>query len=143
MPTLDDAIALAARAHYGQRDRAGDPYILHPIRVMLHFEDELRQTIAVLHDVIEDSEITPDDLRQQGYSEEIVSAVDHLSRRQDESYEEFVERACQNPLARCVKLADLDDNMNIRRLPSLGPKDAERIQRYHRAWVRLTGSETD
>lgn len=138
---LDKAIAIAAQAHRGQKDRTGAPYILHPLRMMFRFGSETEMIVAVLHDVVEDS---PDwdleRLRREGFSEEIVQAIDHLTRREDESYQAFVERSGQDPLARRVKLADLEDNMNVTRLNSLTEPDQARLARYHRAWVKLTGS---
>ncbi len=138
MPTLEDAIALAVQAHRGQVDRVDQPYILHPLRVMFRLEDELDRIVAVLHDVIEDTDLTLDNLRQQGYSEEILAALDGVTRREGESYEDFVERSRAHPVSRRVKLADLADNMDIRRLPTpLTEKDFDRLQRYRRAWDRL------
>lgn len=138
MPTLEDAIALAVEAHRGQVDHVDQPYILHPLRVMFRLEDELDRIVAVLHDVIEDTNLTLDDLRQQGYSEEVLAALDGVTRREDESYEDFVERSLAHPISRRVKLADLDDNMDIRRLSTpLNKQDFDRLQRYRRAWDRL------
>jgi (p)ppGpp synthase/HD superfamily hydrolase len=109
--------------------------------MMFRFGSETEMIVAVLHDVVEDS---PDwdfeRLRREGFSEEIVQAIDHLTRREDESYEAFVERSGQDPLARRIKLADLEDNMNVTRLHSLTEPDQARLARYHRAWVKLTGS---
>jgi (p)ppGpp synthase/HD superfamily hydrolase len=139
MPTLEDAIGLAVEAHRGHRDKAGQPYILHPLRVMFRLEGETERIVGVLHDVVEDSHYTLDDLRQMGYSEQIVEAVDHLSRREHETYEELVKRAAAHPLARLVKLADLEDNMDIRRYPALDDKILEHLGRYHRAWRKLKG----
>jgi (p)ppGpp synthase/HD superfamily hydrolase len=139
MPTLEDAIGLAVEAHHGHRDKAGQPYILHPLRVMFRLQTEVEQIVGVLHDVVEDSHYTLDDLRQMGYSERIVEAIDHLSRREDETYEELVKRAAAHPLARLVKLADLEDNMDIRRYPALDDKILEHLARYHRAWRKLKG----
>jgi (p)ppGpp synthase/HD superfamily hydrolase len=139
MPTLEDAISLAVEAHRGHRDKAGQPYILHPLRVMFRLEGETERIVGVLHDVVEDSHYTLDDLRQMGYSEKIVEAIDHLSRREDESYEEFVKRTALHSLARLVKLADLEDNMDIRRYPALDDKILEHLARYHRAWRKLKG----
>lgn len=141
MPTIEDAVVFAAEAHRGQVDRAGHPYILHPLRLMCNVESDTERIIAVLHDVIEDTDYTLDDLRQRGYSEEIVEAVDCLSRRDDETYEEFIQRIKPNRLARRVKLADLRDNMDIRRLGLLQEKDLERLQRYQNAWFELTKDE--
>ena len=142
MPTIEDAVILATEAHRGQVDRAGQPYILHPLRLMCGVNSETERIIAVLHDVIEDTDYTLDDLRQRGYSEEIVEAVDCLSRRDDETYEQFIQRIKPNRLARRVKLADLVDNMDIRRTRMLQEKDLERLQRYQNAWFELTKDES-
>lgn len=139
MPTLEDAIILAAWAHRSQKEDHGRPYILHPLRVMSRMQTEAEMMVAVLHDVVEDTRYTLDDLRQAGYPAEVVEAVDALSRRQGESYEAFIERIRLNPLAVRVKLADLEDNMDLRRLPDVGEPDLERLQRYRRAWKMLTG----
>lgn len=138
MPTLEDTIQLALDAHRGQVDKAGAPYILHPLRMMLQMDDEPAQMAAVLHDVVEDSPVTLDDLREQGFSAEVVAAVDALTRREDETYLDFVRRARTNPIARRVKLADLQDNMDLRRLSDITEKDVERLRRYRRAWAILT-----
>lgn len=138
MPTLAQAITLAAEAHQEQLDRAGQPYILHPLRVMFQMESDLDRIVAILHDVVEDTAYTFADLRQMGYSEEIIAALDGVTRREEESYEAFVERSAQNPISRRVKLADLTDNMDIRRLDGeLSDKDVARLKRYQRAWQRL------
>lgn len=137
MPTLEDAIALAVQAHRGQVDKVGQPYALHVLRVMFRLETEQERIVAVLHDVIEDTSYTPDDLHALGYSEEVLAALDCLTRRSTETYEQFIERAAANPLARRVKLADLEDNMDIRRLPAITEKDRERLDRYIRSWRRL------
>ena len=137
MPSLEDAIALAVEAHRGQRDKAGQPDVLHVLRVMFRCETELERTVAVLHDVVEDTGRSPDDLRRLGYSEEVLAALDCVTKRQGEDYAAFVERAAANPLARRVKLADLEDNLDLLRVTDVGPKDAERLARYVKAWHRL------
>lgn len=137
MPTLEDAILLAAQAHRGQVDKVGRPYLLHLLRVMLRLDGEEAQIVGVLHDLVEDTGYTLDDLRAMGYAEEVVQALDCLTRRSTESYEEFVERASANPLARRVKRADLEDNMDIRRLPAIGEQDLARLNRYLAAWQRV------
>jgi (p)ppGpp synthase/HD superfamily hydrolase len=137
MPTLEDAISLAVEAHRGQRDKAGQTYVLHPLRVMMRLDTELERMVAVLHDVVEDSPYSLDRLRALGYPEPVLEALDCLTRREGESYEAFIERVRPHPLARRVKLADLEDNMDVRRLPALSPKDAERLTRYRAAWERL------
>jgi (p)ppGpp synthase/HD superfamily hydrolase len=141
--TLEDAIAFAAKAHKGATRRTGQPYILHPLRVMLRVETSDEQLAAILHDVVEDTKYTLDDLRKMGVSEEIVAAVDHLSRREGESYEDFVERTAENKLATTVKLADLQDNMDLSLLPEVTDKDLKRQEKYKNAYTRLTGEEWD
>ncbi len=138
MATLDDAILIAVKAHRGQTDKAGHPYIFHPIRMMLRFRDRSRQMAAILHDVVEDSDWTLDGLLDAGIPQEVVNAVDHLTSRKDETYEEFIERASKNPIAAAVKLADLEDNMDLRRLTEVGEKDLIRLRKYREAWGKLT-----
>ena len=137
MPTLEDAIALAVEAHRGQRDKAGRTYILHPLRVMMRLETDTERMVAVLHDVVEDSAWTLEQLRTLGYPEEVLGALEHLTKREGETYEAFIERVRPHALARRVKLADLEDNMDVRRLMAVTPKDAERLARYRAAWARL------
>lgn len=138
MPTLEDAIALAVEKHRGQVDKAGHPYILHPLRVMFRMATELEQIVGVLHDVIEDSELTFDDLRQMGYSEAVITPLDGVTRRPDETYDQFVARSKLHPISRRVKLADLEDNMDLRRsFKQLTEKDFDRLKRYRRAWEQL------
>lgn len=138
MATLDRAILIAAQAHMGQRDKGGAPYILHPLRMMMRMESEAAMIAAVLHDVVEDSGWTLEQLRGEGFSEEVLLAVDCLTRKDGESYDEFVGRAQANPIARRVKIADLEDNMNVKRLGKMTAKDLARIEEYHRAWRALT-----
>jgi (p)ppGpp synthase/HD superfamily hydrolase len=140
--SLAKAIRIAAVAHEGQLDRAGEPYALHPLRVMMRMQGEEEKIVAALHDVVEASEWTLDMLRAEGFSERVVAAVDALSRRIDdkgkkEKYEEFVLRACENPLARKIKEADLLDNMDVSRLPELGPDDLKRVAKHHRALLKV------
>lgn len=138
MPTIEDAIRLALDKHHGQTDKSGAPYILHPLRVMAMMHADTERIVAILHDVVEDSDVTLDNLREMGYSEEIVEAIDHLTRREGESYEAFIQRIKPHPLAVRVKLGDLQDNMDIRRNAELDDKALERFQRYKKAWFELT-----
>jgi (p)ppGpp synthase/HD superfamily hydrolase len=138
MSTLENAISLAVLAHKGQKDKAGQPYILHPLRMMCRMRTEKEMIAAVLHDVIEDTHYTLDELRKAGYPLDVIEAVDYLTHREDENYEAFIERIKGNALAVRVKLADLEDNMDIRRLNGLQEKDKERLQRYQWAWAKLT-----
>ncbi len=142
MPTLDDAIALAVKSHAGVRDRGGQPYILHPLRLMLRMETEEERMVAVLHDVVEDTDLTLEGLRALGYGERVVAALDCLTRRKhtQETYEQFIERIRVNPLATRVKLADLEDNMNVLRLPAVSTEDGKRLTKYRAAWARLKGA---
>lgn len=133
MATLERALVIAAQAHQGTTDKGGAPYILHPLRLMHQMTTADEQIVALLHDVVEDSPWTFDALRAEGFSEEVVSAVDGLTRREGETYEDFNARGVTNPLARRVKLADIEDNMDLRRLGDIGEKDLERLQRYQRA----------
>jgi (p)ppGpp synthase/HD superfamily hydrolase len=135
---LEDAILMAAQAHLGQRDRSGQPYILHPLRMMLALEGADAKMTAVLHDVVEDTPLTLADLRAAGFAPEIVDAVDALTRREGESYPAFIQRLKPHPLACRVKLADLRDNMDILRLGTIGDGDVERLRRYRAAWDELT-----
>jgi (p)ppGpp synthase/HD superfamily hydrolase len=137
--TVEDAVAIAARAHRGQKDKAGAPYLLHPLRMMMRMNSEAAMMAAVLHDVVEDTDWTLERLREEGFSEEVLAAVDCLTHRDGESYQAFVERVRTNPIARQVKIADLEDNMNVRRISQLAAKDLERLEKYHRAWCVLTG----
>jgi (p)ppGpp synthase/HD superfamily hydrolase len=105
---------------------------------MLRMHSELEMSVAVLHDVVEDTEVTFDDLRREGFGEEVILAVEHLTHRKGENYEAYVERVAQHPIARRVKLADLEDNMNLLRIRELQPSDLQRLQRYHHAWWRLS-----
>jgi (p)ppGpp synthase/HD superfamily hydrolase len=140
-PSLETTIQFALDAHRGQVDRYGQPFIVHPLRLMLSLplHDLDAQIVALLHDVVEDTPYTLDDLRQRGYAEAIIEAVDCLTRRETETYEEFIQRIKPNALARRVKLADLRDNMNLLRLPTIDASDAERLGRYRAAWRELTG----
>ncbi|HEV2687243.1 MAG TPA: HD domain-containing protein [Bryobacteraceae bacterium] len=137
MSTLARAIAIAAQAHVDQREKSGAPYIMHPIRMMLRMDTDAEKMVAILHDVVEDTPWTLDQLRTEGFSEEVVEAVDCVTRRHTETYAEFVERARYNPVARKVKIADLEDNMDIRRLPNVSDKSLERLKKYHEAWRSL------
>lgn len=139
MANLEKAIFIALEAHRNQKDKAGETYILHPLRLMVKMDSETEMTAAVLHDVLEDSSWTPEDLRKEGFSEEVLSVLECLTRRADESYEEFIERLKLNPTACKVKIADLEDNMAMKRISEPTEKDWERLKKYHRAWSVLKG----
>lgn len=136
-PSLNQAIALAALAHEGQTDKAGQPYILHPLRVMLACQGEAAQICAVLHDVVEDTPWTLAALREAGYSESVLMTLDHLTKRPGENYEQFIDRVLENELACLVKLADLADNQDLSRLAEVTTADQERLLRYQAAEKRV------
>lgn len=142
MGTLARAIEIAALAHRDQADKAGNPYVAHPIRVSLGFirsGDEERAIIAVLHDVIEDSNVTTADLRLEGFSNAIVEAVEALSRIEGETYDAFIDRAAATPLAKPVKIADLLDNMDAVRIGRLPLDQAKKLAaKYEAALQRIS-----
>ena len=135
---LDRAIQLAKQHHEGQTDKAGKPYIEHPLRVMNQVESEEEKIVAVLHDIVEDTDISLDDLRNEGFSEKVVSAVECLTKQDGENYDSYIERISFNPLAVKIKLADLEDNSDLTRLPEVTDKDLERIEKYDKALEKLT-----
>jgi (p)ppGpp synthase/HD superfamily hydrolase len=137
MATLEHAIALAAKAHAGQIDKAGLPYILHPLRMMLRLNENDDRIVAVLHDVVEDCGWTLEDLRAEGFATQIIEAVEAVTRRADETYEQFVERAALNSIGKRVKLADLLDNSDMSRIAQPTQKDFDRIERYRHAIEKL------
>lgn len=137
MSLLEKAISLAVEVHQGQTDKAGRPYILHPLRVMAAVYSDEEKMAAVLHDVVEDSELTIDLLRQEGFPDTVVNAVNCLTRRDGEDYFDFIVRAGLDPMARKVKRADLLDNMDLTRIEKLTDKDLKRVAKYHRAFALL------
>ncbi len=139
MADLQRAIEIAVTAHKGQLQRNGLPYVLHPLTLMMGVASVEAKMAAVLHDVIEDTNWQLDDLRAERFSESVIQAIDCLTHREGEEYEAYIERVRVNQIAREVKLADLTDNMNICRIPELQPRDIYRLERYHKAWLRLGG----
>lgn len=134
------AVRIAAQAHDGQTDKAGEAYILHPLRLMSRCRADAQRIVALLHDVVEDSPMTLEDLAGEGFSPEIIAGIDGMTRRQSESYEEFISRAAQNPLSASIKRLDLEDNLNTLRLPELTEQDLARLQKYHAAYRRLSSN---
>jgi len=137
LSTLEHAIALAAKAHEGQTGKAGEPYILHPLRVMLKLDLPEERMAAVLHDVMEDCGWTLERLRAEGFSEPVVGAIDALTKRPGESYEDFVRRAAAHPIGRHVKIADVEDNLDPSRIHNPTKSDRQRIEKYRRALAFL------
>ena len=131
--TLERAIEIAARTHAGQLDKGGAPYILHPLRVMLSVAPGAQQIVAVLHDVVEDSAVTFEDLEREGFSAEVISGLRAVTKIEGESYEDFVARAALDPVGKAVKLADLMENSDLSRIAEPSQKDLERVAKYGRA----------
>lgn len=140
MSTLERAIQIATEAHKGQFDKAGREYIGHPIRVMEMGKTEDEKIVGVLHDVIEDTDWTFERLEAEGFSQEVINALRCVTKTsENENYDDFIDRVKKNPLAAAVKINDLTDNMDIRRLPYLSDKDVKRLKKYLKAYKRLTG----
>lgn len=140
MSTLEQAIRIALDAHAGVVDKAGQPYVLHPLTLMLQMGTEEERITAVLHDVVEDSGVTLDDLARAGFSPRVLEALELLTHDKDGTlYLDYVAAVASHPLARAVKLADLQHNMDIRRLPpELSARDLERLATYRLAWGLLS-----
>ena len=137
MATLERAIQIAVNAHAGQTDKSGQPYSLHVLRVMFRCNKVDQRIVAVLHDTVEDTKVTFDDLRAEGFSDDLLAALDCVTHREDETYDAYVDRIKQNSLAISVKLADLEDNMDIRRLAEVRDKDLPRLKKYRRVYEAL------
>ena len=130
MSTLEKAIEIAAINHAGDKDKAGAPYLLHPLRLMFAVRTEFEMMVAVLHDVVEDTSISLQDLENEGFHPDVIMAVDALTKRPGESRIESASRAASNSIARNVKLADVNDNMDLKRISVPKDKDFERLKEY-------------
>ena len=141
MDIIETSLEIALTAYRGKKDKAGRTYVLHPLRVMLKMTGDEEMAAALLHDVIEDSTFTAEDLCRAGIPAPVVEAVTCLTRTAGETYARFIDRVRGNRLARAVKIADLEDNIDVLRLERLGQEDLERVARYHEAWHRLKAGE--
>jgi (p)ppGpp synthase/HD superfamily hydrolase len=135
---LAKAIQIAVEAHQGQKDRYGAPYILHPTRVMARLVTPNEKVVGILHDVVEDTDWTLEDLRREGFPDNLLEALGAVTKKEGEDYDAFVKRSAKNPLAQKVKLADLEDNMDLRRMPEVTENDLPRLQKYVKAWHFLS-----
>ena len=143
MNTLERAIEIATEAHRGQLDKAGNDYIGHPLRVMAAGKSINEKIVGVLHDVVEDTEWTFEMLAAEGFSDEVIDALRCVTKLyENEPYDKFIARVKTNSLAVAVKLNDLSDNMDIRRLPYLSDKDVKRLKKYLKAYKQLCGEPT-
>jgi (p)ppGpp synthase/HD superfamily hydrolase len=142
MSTLEPAIEIAAAAHAGQFDKAGQPYILHPLRVMLRLSGDHERIAAVLHDIVEDTSITLEHLVKEGFASEVIAAVKALTKIPGESRLQAAERAAAHPTARLVKLADNAENMDISRIANPTEKDFSRLREYEQVRALLLASST-
>ncbi len=130
---LEKALEIALQAHRGQQDRYGEPYILHPLRVMARVHTEEQKIVALLHDVIEDSAWTIEQLEQEGFVVEILEAVQALTKQPGEDYMNYIRRTAVTNLSLTVKMADLKDNMDLTRCKQLKPADLKRMEKYMKA----------
>ena len=136
---LEKAIQIAVEAHAGTKDKGGKAYILHPISVMMRVETEEEKIVAILHDVVEDTDWTFDALRIEGFSETVIEALETVTKySEDEDYDEFIQRSLKNEIGRKVKTADLRENLDVTRIGELSEKDIARINKYKRALSVLT-----
>lgn len=141
---LERALSIAVEAHAGQRDKAGGPYILHPIRVMCHVQTMLEKTVAILHDMVEDCPgWTFERLASEGFGSDVleplrlVTKLDHEDTSTSEGYFAFVRRCAEHPVARAVKRADIEDNLDLSRIANPTEKDFQRLEKYREAIVLL------
>lgn len=137
---LDRAIALASEKFIGVQDKSAEPYILHCLEVMNNvkkYNDVELQIAAVLHDIVEDTDITFDNLEELGYSPRVIKIIKHVTREDCVSYDDEIARICNDQDSIKVKMADLEHNSSILRLKGIRQKDLERIQKYHRAYFIL------
>ena len=134
---FDRALQIAIQAHREQKDKSGREYIMHPIRVAERCKDPRAKIVALLHDTIEDTGVTAEYLHSEGFPDELVNGVLSVTKQDGETYDDFVRRATENAIGREVKIADLEDNMDIRRLKEITEEDVARLRKYLRAWQYL------
>ncbi len=142
LASIEDALSLAIEKFRGVTDKDGQPYILHLLRVMLAAQDSDGQIVALLHDIVEDTSVTLSELRDRGFSETVIQAIECLTHRPEDSYATYIVRMKQNPLASICKLADLHDNYRLDRVAYRDgyiQQDAHRIQRYVLSYQFLRG----
>ena len=135
---LEIAINIASNAHLGQKDKIGDPYIFHPIRVMQSMESINGKIVAILHDVVEDTDWTFENLEQQGFPQTIINPLKNLTKNEDETYDSFIQRAASHPVSLKVKMMDIEDNLlPWRQIRIVHSQNDERVKKYRQAWLTL------
>lgn len=137
LPLFERAVVLATLCHAGTKDKGGNTYILHPITVAMNLKTEDERIVGLLHDSVEDKKIAFEDLRALGFPEHIVKAIDSVTRREGETYMEFIIRSKQNSIGKNVKLKDIDNNMDISRISNPTEKDYNRLKKYRKAKLLL------
>ena len=142
MSNLERAIEIAVAAHKGQLRKDGSPYVLHPLRLMMAVDSNDEKIVAVLHDAVEDTPVTFDQLQDEGFSNEVLNALRLVTHESDVSYSEYIAAIAKNRLACAVKLADLRDNGNIYEIPDLKPNDLKRLEKYHLAYKTLRDAKS-
>lgn len=137
MSDLKTAIEIATQAHQGQVDKAGQPYINHPLAVMALVETEPEKIVAVLHDVVEDTAVTLAELREQGFSQEVLVAVEAITKVAGMSYGDYLEQVKANPIALKVKIADMTQNLDLSRIANPTEQDYQRLAKYQAILPKL------
>ena len=131
---LERAIEIAQEAHKGVKDKGGHDYIHHPIRVMHAMSNDQEKIVAILHDVVEDSDWTFERLKEEGFEDSVIESLRCVTKySEEEDYQEFIKRAATNKIATKVKMADIEDNLDLSRLGTLTEKDLTRIEKYKKA----------
>ena len=140
---LERAIEIAVNAHKGVTDKGGNPYIVHPLRVMMSLKSDNEKIVGVLHDVVEDAEDWDfERLKEEGFSKEVLDALRSVTKTsEEEDYNEFVQRALTNEIGRAVKIADIRDNLDVTRIGELRQKDMNRLNKYKNALKVLLGQD--
>lgn len=140
-PVTKIALKLCFEAHKDQVDKSGMPYVFHPFHLAEQMTDEETTVVALLHDVIEDTDYTLEDLAEMGFSENVLRSISLMTHDEGVPYMDYVARIKANPIARAVKLADLRHNSNISRLDKVDTRDLERVEKYKKAINLLESSD--
>jgi hypothetical protein len=143
MPDLEKALQIAVQAHAGQKDKSGAAYIFHPLRVMTRCTNPNARIVALLHDVVEDTATTFEDLEAAGFSPQVLATLRLVTHAKSVPYEEYIGSLMADPIAVEVKIADLEDNSDIRRLREIGDRDVARLRKYLAAHHRLTAKRDE